>query len=79
MDFPERIILGDLRKSTLPEVWNCPAMRALRKEMCGTPAYTCHYCVNHLKMNISDPRYFFRFPGAERMIAALQAARAGMP
>ena len=75
-DFPDRYMLGDLRQLTLPEVWNSDQVRALRREMCDNPSYTCRYCVSHLKMDISDPHYLFRFPGANDYIAGLTPVNA---
>jgi len=64
MDFPDRYVLGDIRTSTIEEVWNSAPMLRLRKEQVTAPSYTCRYCVMHGKMDLSDPRYFFRFKGS---------------
>lgn len=61
MDFPDRYILGDIKKSTFEEIWNQLPILKLRKELIVNPSYTCRYCVNHGKMDISDPKYFFRY------------------
>ncbi len=56
MDFPDRIVLGDLRESTLPEVWAGAPMLRLREELVTEPQYQCQHCANVLKMDISDER-----------------------
>lgn len=75
MDFPDRIILGDLRESSLPEIWNGAQLRTLRSEMCGSPTDTCKFCVSHLKLDVTDPRYLFRFPGAEAYLEKLERSK----
>ena len=72
MDFPNRIILGDLREKTLPEIWNDEPIRRLRREMTEGPSDTCKYCVSHFRMDITNPRYLFRFPGSDAYIAQLE-------
>ncbi len=71
MDFPDRIVLGNLQELDLPEVWNGEAMRKLRHELCSQPSETCRFCVSHLRMDITDPRYLFRFPGAGAYLDSL--------
>ena len=71
MDFPDRIILGSLKDSSLPEIWNGPSIRNLRRQMCAQPSETCQFCVSHLKMDISDPRHLFRFPGSDKYVSEL--------
>lgn len=74
MDFPNRMQLGDLNRSTLEEIWNQTPILALRRELLNQPSETCQYCVSHGKMDISDPGYFFRFKGAEEYRKTLKAA-----
>ena len=77
MDFPNRIILGDLIKHDLPTIWNSQSFRELRRQMCGQPDETCRFCVSHFRMDITDPRYLYRFPGAQAYIA--NAAKCASP
>jgi radical SAM protein with 4Fe4S-binding SPASM domain len=71
MDFPDRYILGDINGSSLEEVWNSTPILKLRNELAGNPSETCRYCVSHGKMDISDPRYFFRFKGGEEYLKTI--------
>lgn len=72
MDFPERYILGDLKLASIEEVWNSKKILELRQELHQNPSYTCRFCVMHGKMDITDPRYFFRFKGSEQYISSLR-------
>ncbi|NGZ06274.1 MAG: radical SAM protein [Magnetococcales bacterium] len=77
MDFPDRLNLGNLMQAELPEIWNDRPLRDLRREMCTEPSYNCRYCSSHLRMDITDPRYFFRYPGADSYLARLLSERSG--
>lgn len=71
MDFPDRMILGDLNRDSLEAVWNGGPIQALRRAMLAhQPNETCQFCVLHGRMNISDPRFLFRFPGSAEYLAA---------
>lgn len=74
MDFPDRYVLGDLNTSSIEDVWNSAPILRLRRELLTSPSYTCRYCVMHGKMDLSDPRYFFRFKGSEEYLRKLQPA-----
>ena len=71
MDFPDRYILGDINDSSVEEIWNSLPLLKLRKSLTGSPSATCRYCVSHGKMDISDPRFFFRFGGSENYLNRL--------
>lgn len=77
MDWPDRIFLGNVLESDLPEVWNSQATRNLRRELCTIPSDTCRYCADWFsgKETFTDPRHLFRFPGAEAYIASLPRTR----
>jgi len=72
MDFPDRYVLGDINHFTLSQVWNSKEILMLRKALCTAPSNTCRYCVNHLKMDISNPKHFFRFKGSGEYIAGIK-------
>jgi len=61
MDFVDSVILGDLRRETMAEIWNGEKIQAMRRMLCGEPSYNCRYCASPMKMTISDPRYLLRF------------------
>jgi len=71
MDFPDRYRLGDIHKSSVEEVWNSLPILKLRKELATGPSETCRYCVSHGKMDISDPKYFFRFKDRDEYLKGL--------
>jgi radical SAM protein with 4Fe4S-binding SPASM domain len=75
MDFPERHVLGDIRDSSIEDVWNSFPILNLRKELTHNPSETCRYCVSHKKMDISDPKFFFRFKGSEEYLRTLEAIK----
>lgn len=72
MDFPVRYNLGDLKISSMEEVWNSNSILKLRQELHQNPSYTCRFCVMHGKMDITDPRYFFRFNGSDCYISSVK-------
>jgi radical SAM protein with 4Fe4S-binding SPASM domain len=70
MDFPDRLILGDLNTTSLEEVWNSDAVRSLRRSLTEQrPCETCQFCVRHGRMDITDPRFLFQFPGRDEYLA----------
>jgi radical SAM protein with 4Fe4S-binding SPASM domain len=71
MDFPDRFILGNLHAAPLEEIWNSGPILRLRKQLAMAPTDTCRYCVRHGKMDISDPKYLFRFKGNREYLAGL--------
>ncbi len=71
MDFPDRYVLGDINDSSLEEVWNSMPFLKLRHELSCAPSETCRHCVNHGKMDITDPGFFFRFKGSCHYIKRL--------
>lgn len=60
MDFPNRIILGDLKNSTIEEVWNSKEVLKLRESMDSVQCETCKYCAMHGKMDINDKNYLIK-------------------
>ncbi|MDA8239465.1 MAG: SPASM domain-containing protein [Nitrospiraceae bacterium] len=76
MDFPDRYILGNLGESSVEEVWNSSAILRLRKELVVGPSETCRHCVSHGKMDISDPKYLFRFKGRDEYLKMLETKNA---
>ncbi|MBF0584590.1 MAG: SPASM domain-containing protein [Magnetococcales bacterium] len=70
-DSPDWIVLGNLNESSLPEIWNNTATRTLRRELFTEPSHTCRFCARWWAVDITEPRYLFRFPGAEAYIASL--------
>lgn len=60
MDFPNRIVFGDLNKSNIEEVWNGEEIVQLRKDMENNPPETCLYCLSHGKMDIKDKKYLIK-------------------
>jgi radical SAM protein with 4Fe4S-binding SPASM domain len=64
MDFPDRYVLGDINHVSIEEVWNSRPILKLRKSLNTHPTDTCKYCVSHGKMDIRDPRFFFKFKGS---------------
>lgn len=73
MDFPDRYILGNINQDSIEEVWNGSPILRLRQSLNTSPSDTCRYCVSHGKMDISDPRYFFRFQDSEEYLNSLPA------
>jgi radical SAM protein with 4Fe4S-binding SPASM domain len=71
MDFPDRYNLGNIIDSSIEEVWNSAPILSLRKELGVNPSKTCRFCVRHGKMDISDPRYLFRFQGSEEYLKTI--------
>lgn len=71
MDFPNRFVLGDLNENSIEEIWNSKPILDLRKQLSTDPEYTCKFCVQHGKMNISDKRYFFRFKDSDNYMKKL--------
>jgi len=72
MDFPDRYTLGDLHESSIEEVWNSIPILQLRKELSVNPSETCRYCVAHGKMDISDPKYLFKFKDSDAYIKKIK-------
>jgi hypothetical protein len=75
MDFPDRFVLGNLHAAPLEEIWNSGPILRLRKQLATAPTDTCRYCVRHGKMDISDPKYLFRFRGNREYLAGLPGPR----
>jgi hypothetical protein len=71
MDFPDRYILGGINNANIKDRWNSSPILRLRKSLNSCPSDVCIYCVSHGKMDISDPRYFFRFKGSDNYIKSL--------
>ncbi|MBI5416824.1 SPASM domain-containing protein [Candidatus Poribacteria bacterium] len=71
MDFPDRYVLGDIQESSIEEIWNSTPILKLRRELATTPSETCKYCASHGKMNITDPKYFFKFKDSKEYIKTL--------
>jgi GT2 family glycosyltransferase/acetyltransferase-like isoleucine patch superfamily enzyme/MoaA/NifB/PqqE/SkfB family radical SAM enzyme len=72
MDFPNRLILGDLNNNSIEEIWNSKPILNLRKQLAIKPSDTCNFCVQHGKMDISDKRYFFRFKDSDTYTKTLE-------
>lgn len=60
MDFPNRIILGDLNDNSLEEIWNSNEMIKLRESMSREPYDVCKYCANHCKINLSEKKFLIK-------------------
>lgn len=77
MDFPDRYILGDINTSTIEEIWNSLLILRLRSEVTNCPSDTCRYCVNHMKMDVGDPKYLFRFKGSNDYVKRITSETHG--
>jgi len=71
MDFPDRYILGNINHHSIEEIWNDRPILQLRKTLKTDTSVTCRFCSNHSKMDISDPRYLFRFNDCEEYLETL--------
>ncbi|NFF81660.1 methyltransferase domain-containing protein [Clostridium botulinum] len=60
MDFPDRIILGDLKESTMEKIWNDNVVIELRKSLNKNPYKECLYCAQHGKMDLQNKKYLIK-------------------
>ena len=60
MDFPKRIIVGDLDIESIEEVWNNNKMLGLRKSMIGNVREECSYCARHGKLDVTNKRFLIK-------------------
>jgi radical SAM protein with 4Fe4S-binding SPASM domain len=73
MDFPDRIILGNINEASLEEIWNDTPYLNLRKSINMKPSETCMFCVDSTKIDISDPRFLFRFKSNKAYINSIKS------
>lgn len=60
MDFPNRIVLGDLKKSTIEEIWNDKPILKLRKSLNENLSEKCIYCAQHAKIDLTNKKYLIK-------------------